>query len=255
MNYERKNIQPKEVRLVESKIIIPNIYSLEKIGAGHDGVVYRYGDLALKLLKYDIAKRKEKKLMSFDKATYFTENLILKKIEGPIDTMLDVDGVYTGYVMKYIENLASEKLKGTKEYKDPSEYRLIDLIFSVADLESDFSELSKKNVCAKDINRGSYIYSNDFLHLCDTDKYIRCSSSSVSDLNRSAINFVFAKMMYYMMLNLKNYDKVSRKILLEWVKKVCNDPRFIYNLNLECGHDLDQPIKEYVKYKVKQIIH
>lgn len=38
---------------------IKNIYGLEKIGAGHDGLVFKYNDKALKLLKYDIENRQK----------------------------------------------------------------------------------------------------------------------------------------------------------------------------------------------------
>ena len=73
---------------------IPNVFELKRLGAGHDGVVYRYDDLVFKLLKYDIDLRKQKDLMTFEKAYYFMENLDLKRIAQPIDILFDSDGVY-----------------------------------------------------------------------------------------------------------------------------------------------------------------
>lgn len=82
-----EKVKPRKmVRLVNSKIIIPNIYDLEKIGAGHDGSVFHCQDLAIKLLKYDVKERKTKGLMSFDKADYF-QNLSFKRILAPIEIL------------------------------------------------------------------------------------------------------------------------------------------------------------------------
>ena len=93
------------VTIAGTSEVISNIYELEKIGAGHDGYVYRFNDRALKILKYDIKLRKEKRLMTFDKAIYFRNKLNLERIVHPIDILLDEDGIYTGYVMKYVDNL------------------------------------------------------------------------------------------------------------------------------------------------------
>ena len=82
---------------------IPNIFTLPRIGAGHDGYVFKFNDKALKLLKYDISLRKEKRLMTFAKAVYFQEELDLKRFTKPIDILLDEEGVYSGYVMEYLE--------------------------------------------------------------------------------------------------------------------------------------------------------
>ena len=48
------------VTIAGTSEVISNIYELEKIGAGHDGYVYRFNGRALKILKYDIKLRKEK---------------------------------------------------------------------------------------------------------------------------------------------------------------------------------------------------
>ena len=84
--------------------LIPDVAALGKVGAGHDGIVYRYGDYVFKVLKYDIDVRKAKDLMTFEKATYFVNNLHLNRIAQPIDILLDSDGVYTGYVMRFFDD-------------------------------------------------------------------------------------------------------------------------------------------------------
>lgn len=119
--------------------IIPNIYELEKIGAGHDGYIYRFHDYALKILKYDIKLRKKRGLMTFEKATYFRNHLNLQRITQPIDVLLDEDGVYTGYVMRYVDDLTSVKKKGTPQYRNPGDYSCGDLVYSWEVLADDFN--------------------------------------------------------------------------------------------------------------------
>lgn len=165
----REKMSPKTVILKNNLEEIPNIYDLEKIGSGHDGLVFRYQDKVLKLLKYDINTRKVKNLMTFDKAIYFQKKLKLIRMTKPIDTMLDVDGIYTGIVMEYLDDVTTEKKKGTPRYKETGNFTCGDLVCSTNDLEEDFNELTKNRVQAKDLNRGSYIYTTDFMHLCDMD--------------------------------------------------------------------------------------
>lgn len=256
MTYKNHKPQAKMVRFAEGRVVIPNIYDLEKIGAGHDGAVFRYGELALKLLKYELLERKEKNLMTFDKVNHLCENVSCKRIIMPTDILLDEDGVYTGYVMPYIDNVASEKKKGTEEYKAPGDFELIQLIYAMAYLEEDFEELINNRVRAKDINRGSYIYNEEFLHLCDTDKYIIADDSSkVADLNYNMMNFSIAKFLVYEMQKSEYYNKAYKNELSKWVRKVCGDRNFFKELNQDFGNDLNIPIKEYTDYKVKQIIN
>lgn len=249
-----KNYQSKEVILTNDLQVIPNIYALEKLGAGHDGLVFRFGNKALKLLKYDIIKRKTSGLMTFQKAVYFKDELNLKRILKPVDIMLDVDGSYTGYVMDYQEDIASEKKKGTPIYKAPGDFTCGDLIQATYDLSDDFSEMTKKKVVAKDLNRGSYVYSYDFMHLCDMDKYeYEFTSSVIDDLNRKNLNFVIVKHLYYEMLKLDDFDKEQLKKLSTWVKKSSNSRTFVRDLEQEINCDYAVPIKEYAKYKAKKI--
>lgn len=248
-----KKCEPKEVRLVENKVIIPNIYSLKKLGAGHDGRVFQYEDLALKLLKYDINKRKEKDLMTFTKVNYFLENLELKRIAAPIDTILDADGVFAGYVMECIEDVAKDPK--SPSYKRPGEFSCFDLAFSIAELEEDFDKLTNARVRAEDINRGSYIISPDFLHICDVDKFhiLQSTSRGTADLNSSALNFAIAKFLYFEMKKTVFYRKEHKRVLNNWVKKASNSRTFLRELGTEMGASRDTSIDEYVNYKVRKL--
>ena len=98
-------VEHKQVVLRSTLEVIPDISALPRVGAGHDGRVFKFNDKALKLLKYDISLRKEKNLMTFSKATYFLDELDLKRIIKPIDILLDSEGVYTGYVMEYLDDV------------------------------------------------------------------------------------------------------------------------------------------------------
>ena len=248
-----ENIQ---VRLPGNRVVIDNIRSLEKIGAGHDGIVYKYNDLAIKYLKYDIESRKEKNLMTFDKVNYLIENLNMIRITAPTDILLNSDGIYVGYAMPFIDDLSSNKKIGTKEYKTPGSFLYWDLMHAIGDLTSDFEQLTASKIEAVDINRGSYMYASDFMYLCDTDKYKVKNkiSSSVDDVNLRNLNFTIAKFLFYEMQKSKLYTLDDLKILKNWVKKSSNSRTFIRELSNEMGTDYNQPISEYTEYKIKQLI-
>ncbi len=242
---------PKPVILRSNLKVILNIYDLEKVGAGHDGYVYRLGNLCLKLLKHGLDGRKEKGLITFDKAIYFQDNLDLKRIITPCDVLLDSDGVYTGYVMRYITDVTKDS--NSPYHCESGDFTCRDLVSASTDLQMDFEELTKKKVLVKDINRGSYIYSYDFLHLCDTDKYIYGINNTYEG-NIQALNFVIAKFLYNEMLKRGNIQKNELKLLSEWVKKCCNTHVFVPTLIKEVEHEDKMPIKEYADYKLKRIL-
>ena len=190
--------------------IVENIFALPRIGAGHDGYVFRLNNKALKLLKYDISLRKEKGLMTFAKAVYFQDELDLKRFTKPIDILLDEEGVYSGYVMDYLEDVTSEDKKDSPIHRSIIDFTCGDLIHAANQLEEDFAKLSKKKVLASDINAGSYIYTTDFIKLCDMDKY-QVSSTDVTERNKSMLNYVLAKYLYYAMELSENLDKEQLK--------------------------------------------
>lgn len=240
------------VTIAGTSEVIPNVYELEKIGAGHDDYIFRFNNQALKILKYDINLRKEKGLMTFDKASYFKNNLKLKKITQPTDILLNSDGIYTGIVMEYIDNLASEKKRGTPQFREPGNYSCGDLISSWEILEDDFEQLSDCGVRVKDINRGSYLYTYDFMHLCDMDKYER--HNSPRNFNHSTLNFTMAKFLAYEMEKTEYYDSSKKRILNNWVKKCSNSRDFHKEVLFDIGSDYSQPISVYVDYKAKTLL-
>lgn len=246
-----KFVEHKQVVLRSTLEVIPDISALPRVGAGHDGRVFRFNDKALKLLKYDISLRKEKNLMTFSKATYFLDELDLKRIIKPMDILLDSEGVYTGYVMEYLDDVTNPKKKDSPIYREPEDFCCGELINSMHDLIEDFNELTRKNVLATDINRGSYIFTTDFMHLCDMDKY-QTGLVRVEDLNKSKLNYVIAKFLFIIMS--KNLDKDQLKKLNNWLKKVTNCRDFLELLECEIGTDYRTPISEFAEYKVKKIL-
>ncbi len=242
-------------RLAQSGISIKQD-DLEKIGAGHDGIVYKYGDIAIKILKYDVNFRKTKNLMTFEKVNYLIETLELNRIVMPIDVILDEDGVYSGYVMNFIDDLYSAKKIGTSQYKEPGEFSKLDLVRSVQELSDDFLQLTRNSIIARDINGGSYMFPSDFIHLCDTDKYIINSrnSGNIHEQNMSSLNFVFAKLLFYEMKKTDSYTIESLKLLRNWIKKSSNSKFFINELIVEIGNDMNSPISEFADYKFKKIL-
>ena len=69
-------------------------------------------------------------------------------------------------------------------------------------------------MCAKDINRGSYIFTQSFLNLCDMDKYDTSISTGINNLNNISFNFVIAKLLYLEMQNKINLINLSVRYYL-----------------------------------------
>lgn len=245
----KKYIEPKSVILRSNLELIPNIYELKKIGAGHDGEVYKYKTQVLKLLKYDLETRKRKQLMTFDKALYFQEELNLKRIVKPTDILLDSDGNYTGYCMNYLNDLS--KKTPNNNIKTIGDYSIEQLISSILDLRKDFNNLSKKNVVGKDINKGSFLLTKDFLYLCDMDKY-QMNVLSAKNLNDRNLNFVVSKLLYFEMFDF--IDKQDRKTIINWIKFCCNDKNFIDNLLKELSNETINSVHEYTVKKSKILL-
>ena len=250
MNRDKKSLV---VTLSGNYETIPNVFDLPRIGAGHDGIIFRFNNKALKILKYDITLRKEHGLMTFEKVLYFKDCLNLQRITQPTDILLDQDGVYTGYVMPYIEDLTSLKKKGTPRYRQPGDFSCGDLIESWDLLEQDFSQMTANHIRAKDINRGSYLFGSDFMHLCDMDKY-EIMSKTPTDLNQSSLNFTMSKFLAYEMEKSDYYDKNRKREIDYWVKKQANSRTFFHDIKTEIGNDYGTSISEFTDYKVKTLL-
>lgn len=245
----------KSIILDSSHEIVPNIFVLEKIGAGHDGIVFRYGGKALKLLKYDVTVRRKQGLMTYDKAIYFSDNLDLRRITNPIDTFSDADGTFLGYVMDYLDAVNTPKKEGTSLYKRPTEFTCSDLFDSVLELALDFENLTNNKILVSDVNRGSYVYTDDFLHLCDMDKYQIYFAGDLACKNNTTFNFVISKMLFFMMQYDNEFSLKEKKQLSAWVKNCSNSPEFLSALLEEVYEKRDEFIGEFVNAKVKKILH
>ena len=237
---------------------IPDVFSLERVGAGHDGFVYRDGDVVYKVLKHGIDGRKERGLMSFDKAMNF-QTLDVNRIIKPDDVLIDEDGVYAGYVMHYYEDLSKKDEEGIVK-KQIGEFTVEDFLTSVSELCDDVSELTKRGIVIKDINRGSYIFSSDFLHICDMDKYFLNRGQALR-INWNQLNFIVAKLMYFEKMEREGYFKDNEfaneinKRMNKWVSKSANASNFIRTLETELsGSSLNSPLSEFVDFTFQKII-
>lgn len=248
--------EEKTVILTSNSLKIPNIYKLEKVGAGHDGLVFKHGDQVLKLLKYDIQKRKEDNLMTYEKACYFMNELNTKRLTIPNDILNDEDGIYSGYAMKYVDDLNSEKKKKENSplYKEKGDFTCGEILVSAEEIMDDFSELTKKKVLAEDLNRGSYIYACDGIHICDLDKFIyrKDNSAGIGHLNSRKARSLIAKYFGFIMMQIyieQGVDKkIAKKAIDSFVKEKSNDERYIQKLEEELRKDYRTPVSEYSKY-------
>lgn len=73
--------------------------------------------------------------------------------------------------------------------------------------------------------------------------------------NRDRLNFIIAKLLYWVMLELETYDKEDLKHISRWLKCSIHDKDFIQETIKDIGNDYSTSINEYCRYKVKRIIH
>ncbi len=232
---------------------IPNIFDLPKLGAGHDGRVFRYGNLALKLLKYDIPTRAAKNLMTFAKAKYFRDELEPRRFINPYGILLDEDGVYCGYSMEYVEDLAKDP--NSPNYKAPSSFTVEDLFCAIEDLEADTEEMTKKKVVMKDLNRGCYLFSSDFMKICDMDKFfIALHQTGIRSINRNSLNFLIAKFFLYELTKKHADDKEHLDIVKKWTVRNIKNPKFIDQTKSELESTSALIIGDYLEEKDRTLI-
>lgn len=222
-------------------IIIPNINSLKRLGAGHDGRVYKFEDKALKIVKYDQETREKKGLMTLEKILYFIEKCHMRRMTNPKEILNYTDGQFSGYSMKYVETTS----------KSFFEFQCKELLECVLELQADFEILNQINVAAKDINSGSYILSNDLLHLCDLDKYEIKPHYQAVAINRTALNYAIYHFLYLCYRSLFNdeIEKLERKILSEIIKVNSNRNNVVLHLTQELKPYLNATIREYYEDK------
>ena len=241
----RKFILPNEV-VVDNKEVISNVKELDKVGAGVDGILFRHNDKVLKILKDDFSNPNTYNLsMNYDKVLYFKDNLHLSRITNPTGVLYNVYGKYIGYTMDYLDDVVKHSKKNINDFTCE------DLNKSIIELQNDFDKLNKNKIVAQDINTGSYIFTKDFLHLCDMDRYI---FSEKTFLNKSSLNFIVAKLLYLEITKLDIYDKPQLRKLSRWVKSCSKSSSFLEELENETYSNKDASVLEFVSDKTVQIL-
>ncbi len=241
----RRFILPNEV-VVDNKEVITNVKELDKVGAGVDGLLFRHNDKVLKILKDDFSNPNTINLsMNYDKLLYFKDNLHLSRITNPTGVLYNVYGKYIGYTMDYLDDVVKHSKKNVEDFTCE------DLNKSIRGLKNDFDQLSKNKIVAQDINLGSYIFTDDFLHLCDMDRYI---FSQETYLNDSNLNFVLAKLLYFSITKLDTYDKSQLRKLSRWVKSCSKSSSFLEDLESETYKNKDASVLEFISDKSIQIL-
>lgn len=244
---------PREVVIGKESKTIMNVREFELVGCGIDGIVLRLDEKrVIKILKDSTELQKKNNKMTYEKLIKFINNLDLNRIVQPRDIIYNIDGNYVGYVMDYIEDITLDKNKEIPIYKKIGDFTCGELVDSFNDLEVDFARLNEQHVQAKDINDGSYLFSCDFMHICDMDRYLL--SSRPQDINRAKLNYVIARFLYLEMKKCKDLTKEECKILNDWVKKMSNSYTFKRELEQEIGINYREKISDYAEEKAKYII-
>ena len=220
-----------------------------QIGKGTDGTVFKYNQLALKILKFDNKTREQKGQLDFEKAQFFVREIKNKRINFPIDILLDENGIYSGIVMNLISLLDPSQI-------DLSQFSMDDLFLFIEELTEDYEKiLTPKKIVPKDINFGSYCVSPDFLQMCDVDKYCILSKESIARIkNNDLLIYSLAKSIYYLNFITVNTTKEERQKWQKWVKlqvKEQNLARKIERANQE-NHFTN--VNEYIIYTRKKVL-
>lgn len=247
------NFVPREVVIGKELKIIKNVREFELVGRGIDGIVLRLDEKrAIKILKDSIELQKNNNKMTYEKVIKFINNLDLNRIVKPKDIIYNRDGIYVGYVMDYIEDITLDKNKEIPIYKKIGDFTCGELVEAFNDLEVDFAKLNEQHVQVKDINDGSYLFSHDFMHICDMDRYL--FTSRPQDINRTKLNYVFARFLCLEMKKGKDFTKYECKIINDWVKMMSNSYTFKRDLEKEIGTNFREKISDYAEEKAKYII-
>ncbi len=242
----RKFILPSEIVIANNEEVVTNLNLLPKVGAGVDGILLRYNDEVLKILKTDFSNPNTYRLsMNYDKLLFFKDNLHLSRITKPTGVLYNIDGKYIGYTMDYLDDVvASDKMS-------INDFTCGDLYKSIIELHNDFDELTKNNVVVKDLNTNSYIFTTDFLHLCDMDRYLMNAKVSVNENN---LKFVFAKFLYLGLTRDQDYDRYTLRQLSRCVRRCCNSRGFLDELVYEVDKNKELSIGEFLKTDAKKIL-
>lgn len=242
----KENMKVKKLKFNNRMITIENYKMFKKIGGGHDGIVYEYHNQALKVLKYDSSKREQNNLMTLEKVKLFIKNNHrFKRVILPNDFLIDDNDIFSAYTMELIHKINNDLVPNF----------LIEVFLKSAfELKEDFYILNELHVEVKDINRGSFLFDNNFFHLCDCDKFlIHKSQAKIAPLNLRNFNFTIAKILYFEMIKIID-DKSNRKKLIKWIKTCVNDTKFLEHLEKELISYSNEPISEYTNYLIKKII-
>lgn len=239
-------MKAKKLKFYNNLDTINNYKTLKKIGGGRDGIVYEYHNQALKVLKYDVIKREENNLMTLNKVQFFIKNHNrFKRVILPNNFLVDEDNIFSAYTMALIQKINLDNV---------SSFPIKFFLESAFELKEDFNIFNELHVEVKDINQGSFLFDNNFFHLCDCDKFlIHNKFAKINPLNLRNFNFIVAKILYFEMI--KTIDnKQDRKNLIKWVKICINDIKFLEHIENELINYSNEPISEYTNYLIKKLI-
>ncbi len=240
----------KTVTINNSLTTIPDIYKLKVLGKGHDGIVFGYHDLALKLYKHNLDYIYSHDLMTYEKICYFIKHIDLRRIITPIDSLFDEKGVYCGYVMpKYLP--FDPEAKNKFPPCDYAIYTCQDFLVALNELEQDFNILTDHYLIPKDINYGSYIYTTDFLHMCDADKYYFVDRNPKQQ-NDQIFKYITMKLIYCMIISVKTYNKQEKTQVLKNLKQIIRNHSNYSKLQQELIRNPHEDLSTFTKYLIRR---
>lgn len=181
--------------------------TLKQIGAGCEGKVYSYNDIAIKVHNNNLIKTK----LSYNLVKIF-KNIDTKRILLPREAIFINDGnkiEYGGYTTKLVPNFKrKEKLR---ELSSEQIYKEIEI------LKNDIRILSENKICIDDLNVKDNLVFNDKLYFVDPGSYY-IDNNNVFSENTKKLGYALYLCLFclyndynYLIYELHNLEDVNLK--------------------------------------------
>lgn len=213
---------------------------------GHDGAVYKYNDLAIKLLH----KRKGGFAMNFEKATLFKEKLRLKASLNLMTLLYNIKDNYQGYGTKYEQENLNLTINMT----------VINFLENIRNLKYDIKQFSKYHYHIIDMRDENCICNNQ-IHPIDFDQYYYDKDMSDEEIALSNINGL-KQLIIQIIGNLINELLKDKNINQEVKQEIIMNNEYQLQDGLSCTDIEDyfsmemsnyKTIKEYLEMKIYYI--
>lgn len=154
--------------LIDDHEFLADVDSLKRLnGNTKDGMIYRYNDEALKLLKSNN--------MTYNKACFLRNNITSPLFLKPLRIVKDLSGKFVGYTSAYKQEIKNGIFEmSTKEFID-----------NFSELRDAFVDLANGGINTLDVGYHNTIVADDNgrlrLYICDLDRYLYAEGKTYAE--------------------------------------------------------------------------